>query len=57
VRVIDFMTRQPVCCVPETTAREAAVLMRDNDCGAIPVVNDMDKLNLIGMVTDRDVAV
>lgn len=57
MRVTEFMTHQPACCVPEATAREAAVLMRDNDCGAIPVVGSMEKLNLVGMVTDRDLAV
>jgi CBS domain-containing protein len=57
VRISDFMTRDPACCVAEATAREAAVLMRDNDCGAIPVVESMDNRRLVGMVTDRDLAV
>lgn len=51
------MTPDPACCTPETTAREAAGLMRDNDCGAIPVVENMEKKRLAGMVTDRDLAV
>lgn len=57
MRISDFMTRDPACCVPEATAREAAELMRDNDCGAIPVVENMDNRKLVGMVTDRDLAV
>ncbi len=57
MRISDFMTRDPACCVPGTTAREAAELMRDNDCGAIPVVENMDNRKLVGMVTDRDLAV
>ena len=57
MRITEFMTRDPACCVPGTTAREAAVLMRENDCGAIPVVEDMDTRKLVGMVTDRDLAV
>lgn len=57
MRISDFMTRDPACCVAEATAREAAVLMRDNDCGAIPVVESMDNRRLVGMVTDRDLAV
>lgn len=56
MRISDFMTRDPACCVPETTAREAAELMRDNDCGAIPVVENIDNRKLLGMVTDRDLA-
>ncbi|MGH7527036.1 MAG: CBS domain-containing protein, partial [Gemmatimonadales bacterium] len=42
------MTPDPVCCTPETTAKEAAELMRDNDGGAIPVVEDMEKKRLAG---------
>ncbi|MBA3555693.1 MAG: CBS domain-containing protein, partial [Gemmatimonadales bacterium] len=57
MRISDFMTRDPTCCVPEAMAREAAELMRDNDCGAIPVVENMDNRKLVGMITDRDLAV
>ncbi len=57
MRISDLMTRDPACCVPETTAQEAAVLMRDNDCGAIPVVENLENRKLVGMVTDRDLAV
>jgi CBS domain-containing protein len=31
--------------------------MRDHDCGAIPVVEDMAGKRLVGIVTDRDLAV
>jgi CBS domain-containing protein len=57
VRIADIMTRDPVCCTPDTTARAAAQLMRDNDCGAIPVVESDDKRRLLGIVTDRDLAI
>lgn len=57
MRIGDLMTRDPVCCLPETTAREAAALMRDNDCGAIPVVENLENRELVGIVTDRDLAV
>lgn len=57
MRVSDFMTPDPACCTPETTVREAAVMMREHDCGAIPVVDDKEKRALVGMVTDRDIAV
>lgn len=57
MRIGDLMTRDPVCCLPENTAREAAVLMRDNDCGAIPVVENLENRELVGIVTDRDLAV
>ena len=57
MKVRDVMTPDPACCLRETTAREAAGLMRDNDCGAIPVVESRDTRKLVGIVTDRDLAV
>jgi CBS domain-containing protein len=51
----DLMTSKPATCTPSTTVREAAQLMRDHDCGCIPVVEGKSK-RLVGMVTDRDVA-
>jgi CBS domain-containing protein len=51
------MTPNPVCCTPNSTAREAATLMRDNDCGSIPVVENREANRLVGMVTDRDLAI
>jgi CBS domain-containing protein len=52
-----IMTPNPACCTPETTAREAATLMKDNDCGSIPVVENIRSRGLIGIVTDRDLAI
>jgi CBS domain-containing protein len=51
------MTPDPACCLGNTTSREAAGLMRDHDCGAIPVVESMETRKLVGIVTDRDLAV
>ena len=51
----DLMTTEPACCTPESTAREAARLMREHDCGCIPVVEG-DSKQLVGVVTDRDIA-
>jgi CBS domain-containing protein len=57
VRVKQIMTQSPASCTRTSTAQEAATLMRDNDCGAIPVVEDSGGKRLIGIVTDRDLAV
>jgi CBS domain-containing protein len=57
VRVRDIMTPDPASCTPESTARDAATLMRDNDCGSIPVVESARSTKLVGTVTDRDLAV
>jgi CBS domain-containing protein len=55
MRAQDLMTTEPACCTPNTTVREAAQLMRENDCGCIPVVEG-DSMRLVGVLTDRDVA-
>ncbi len=57
MKVRDVMTPDPACCLGNTTSREAAGLMRDHDCGAIPVVESMETRKLVGIVTDRDLAV
>jgi CBS domain-containing protein len=57
VRVKQVMTPHPACCTPNNTAQEAATLMRDNDCGSIPVVADTVGKHLVGTVTDRDLAI
>jgi CBS domain-containing protein len=51
------MTPDPASCTPDATARQAATLMRDYDCGSIPVVENGQNKNLVGTVTDRDLAV
>ncbi|HVQ45537.1 MAG TPA: CBS domain-containing protein [Gemmatimonadales bacterium] len=57
MRVRDIMTSDPAWCTPESTARDAATLMREHDCGSIPVVQSKEKRNLVGTVTDRDLAI
>jgi CBS domain-containing protein len=57
VRVKQIMTPDPASCTPERTAREVAILMRDRDCGSIPVVESTAVHRLIGTVTDRDLAI
>lgn len=52
----EIMTTDPVCCVPTDTVERAARLMKDEDVGPIPVVKDRGAKRLIGIVTDRDLA-
>ncbi len=49
----EAMTSDPTTVEPGTTAQEAARLMKSQDVGSLPVVEDG---RLIGMVTDRDLA-
>jgi CBS domain-containing protein len=43
------------CCTPTDTAAQAAQAMRTSGCGCAPVVEDADRLKLVGVVTERDV--
>ncbi len=52
----DIMTKDPVCCVATDPISTAAQLMRKHDVGALPVVSDQSGKKLVGIVTDRDVA-
>lgn len=54
MRVSEAMTRDVRLCTPGQTIREAAKAMADIDAGAMPV-GENDRL--IGMVTDRDIAI
>jgi CBS domain-containing protein len=47
------MTRNPDIVSPETSIRDAARRMRDENVGALPV-GENDRL--VGMITDRDIA-
>ena len=51
----ELMTPEPACCTPEQTVMQAAQLMREHDCGCIPVVEDEETNRLVGVVTDRDI--
>ena len=54
MRIADVMTENPICCVSSDTAQVAALIMRDEDVGIIPVVGSDKNRVLIGVVTDRD---
>lgn len=54
--VQSVMTACPACCTPSSSLTEVARLMVDNDCGEIPVVEDMQSRKLAGVITDRDIA-
>jgi CBS domain-containing protein len=57
MQVRKMMTSNPACVTPDDTARDAARLMKEHDCGLIPVVESQDSRRLVGVVTDRDLAV
>ena len=56
MKVKEVMTANPACCTPDVSLMEVASLFVDHDCGAIPVVGNVDDRKPIGIVTDRDIA-
>ena len=51
----EVMTREPVCCTPETGLQEVARMMVEHDCGEIPIVRSTADRKVLGVVTDRDI--
>ena len=54
MEIRELMTKDPACCSPSASVKEAASLMASNDCGLIPVTNAEGEL--VGVITDRDIA-
>lgn len=53
----DIMSRNPSCVTPQTGLEEAAKLMKTENIGIVPVVDSKDSKKLVGVVTDRDIAI
>lgn len=53
-KVKELMTRDPKVVNPEATLKQAAEMMRDIDCGVLPVGSES---KLEGMITDRDIVI
>ena len=54
MKVSEVMTREPETLASSATCGEAATLMKQEDCGSIPIVDDG---RLVGIVTDRDIVI
>jgi CBS domain-containing protein len=57
VKIREIMTSKPACCSPEDSIEAAARMMEQKDCGCLPVVEGKSGGRLVGVVTDRDIAV
>ena len=53
-QIQELMTKSPRTVRADATLVEAAKLMREEDTGVVPIV---DGENLVGVVTDRDIAI
>ena len=52
----EVMTKKIVCCLPNTMAVKAAELMKSEQVGSLPVIENEQNKKLVGIVTDRDLA-
>jgi CBS domain-containing protein len=52
----DIMTPDPSSCLPSDSVAIAAQIMRRNDVGPVLVVSNHEENRLVGIVTDRDLA-
>jgi CBS domain-containing protein len=55
MQVKDVMTSDPACCTPDSTLQRVAEMMVENDCGEIPVVENVASMLPVGVITDRDI--
>ncbi len=52
IQVKDGMTKNPITISPDANLEEAAMIMRDKDVGALPVVENE---KLVGIITESDI--
>jgi len=54
IKVKEVMTSDPYTIQPHQSVMDAAKIMRDLECGVLPVGNST---HIIGMLTDRDITI
>lgn len=54
IKIKEIMTRNPVMVAPTQTVKEAALIMKNEEIGVLPVG---DPTAVIGVITDRDITV
>jgi CBS domain-containing protein len=57
MKIQDIMSAEPSTVTPDTPITEAARIMKDHNVGMLPVVESEGSKRLVGVVTDRDIAV
>lgn len=57
MKIQDIMSAEPNTVTPDTPITEAARLMKDHNIGMLPVVESEGSRKLVGVVTDRDIAI
>jgi CBS domain-containing protein len=53
----EIMTPNPAQVNPTDSLERVSQLMAEHDCGCLPVVNGDGQRSVVGVITDRDIAV
>ncbi len=53
----EIMTQNPACSEPGDTVTQVAQLMKRRNVGSVPVVESFGSMVLVGIITDRDLAI
>jgi CBS domain-containing protein len=56
MKVKELMSKEPKLATPDMELTRVAKMMVDQKVGAIPVVESKNRMKVVGMVTDRDIA-
>jgi len=51
------MSQDVACCTKDTSLTDVARMMKDCNCGEIPVAESNNSKRLVGVITDRDIVV
>ena len=61
MKISEIMTKNPRTVTPDTSVSEAARLMKEEDVGIVPVIEQVGgaetRARLVGVITDRDITV
>lgn len=52
----EVMTPNPLCCLPTDHVKSVAQIMKRENIGPMPVIDSQESRKLIGIITDRDLA-
>ena len=52
----DLMTPDPTTCKPSDNLKTILEVMRKEDCGIVPITEGNGENRVVGVVTDRDIA-
>jgi CBS domain-containing protein len=56
MKASELMTRNPRTCEPNHDLRCAIGIMKDEDTGIVPVTEGNGEARVVGVITDRDIA-